>query len=51
MERFGLGYHEAFKMLRGRRPQVDPNDGFVRQLKGYDDVLKIKRENLKKSMM
>lgn len=51
MERFSMSYDEARKYLKARRPQIDPNDGFVKQLKSYEEILKVKRDCLKKSMM
>lgn len=46
-----MSYDEARKYLKARRPQIDPNDGFVKQLKSYEEILKVKRDCLKKSMM
>lgn len=32
----GISYEEARKLLEKARPQIRPNDGFVRQLKLYE---------------
>jgi protein-tyrosine phosphatase len=36
----GWGFNEAFKYVKNRRDIVDPNDGFVKQLKALEYKLK-----------
>ncbi|KAL6053472.1 dual specificity phosphatase 12 [Balamuthia mandrillaris] len=40
MKKFDLSFDEAHRYLRGRRPVIAPNRGFVRQLKAYEALLK-----------
>ena len=38
----GLSYEEAFQYVRARRPIIHPNIGFIRQLKEFEQKLKLK---------
>ena len=33
-------YKDAFSFVKSRRPKINPNDGFVKQLKVFEYLLK-----------
>ena len=37
MKRFGIGFEEAIEFVRSRRDCVDPNEGFLRQLREFEE--------------
>ena len=41
-------YYDAYFFVKNRRPFIDPNDGFVRQLKIFEDLLKNNEYDLNK---
>jgi hypothetical protein len=40
-----MSFEEAYKLLKKNRPNIDPNIGFVSQLKSLEEVAK-EKENL-----
>ena len=41
-------YYDAYFFVKSRRPFIDPNDGFLRQLKIFEDLLKNNEYDLNK---
>lgn len=39
MYRYKLNLEEAFEYVKNKRPQIDPNYGFLKRLKAYEKVL------------
>ncbi|CAD8096556.1 unnamed protein product [Paramecium sonneborni] len=46
----GYSLKEAINKIKSQRPQVDPNDGFLEQLKEYEDKLKSTKTNQNSSL-
>jgi protein-tyrosine phosphatase len=44
MRTCGIGFVQAYDLVRSRRPQAGPNLGFVLQLKKFERKLKGERE-------
>ena len=36
MKKFGWTYVKAYGFVRGKRPVISPNNGFIRQLRNYE---------------
>ena len=41
-------YYDAYFFVKNRRPFIDPNDGFINQLKIFEDLLKKNNYDLNK---
>lgn len=41
MRYFKIGFEDAFKIVKEKRMTIDPNAGFISQLKDYENYLKI----------
>lgn len=39
MRRYNISYYDAYRFLKAKRPHVQPNEGFVRQLQDVEDEL------------
>lgn len=39
MRKNSLKFEEAFKVVKNKRSIIDPNSGFIEQLKRYEDIL------------
>ena len=42
-----LGYNtiSAMKYIKNKRPQIMPNFGFLQQLKNYEEIIKLQKNN------
>lgn len=47
MWKYQLNFLEAIKLVRQKRPSIDPNYGFIRQLQMFEEILKQNKYNLK----
>jgi protein-tyrosine phosphatase len=37
MKKFGIGYEDTLEFVKSRREVVDPNEGFLRQLREFEE--------------
>jgi protein-tyrosine phosphatase len=40
MKEYGMDYHKAFTFTKSKRDVIDPNEGFERDLKKFENYLK-----------
>lgn len=42
MKEYGMDYHKAFAFTKSKRDVIDPNEGFERDLKKFEEYLKLR---------
>ena len=51
MKEKGMTFNKAFEYVKKKRPQIDPNTGFVDQLKKYElELVKNSAKNTKNNL-
>lgn len=46
MKKFDVPFEKAYRFVRLKRPTIEPNSGFIEELKAYERILRDQKENI-----